>query len=131
MPGFNSFRNHLYRFFSKKEMADSIALQPKLSRSLVKLFKQYGGTKTESPVEFFFYTDTEDKANNLVIELVKLKYEVYGIHPPANDIQDWSIIGATIPLMMNEQEMTKCCEKMNRLGYETDCRFDGWGTLIE
>ena len=131
MPVFNSFRNHLYRFFSRKEMNDSMAVQPKLNRSLFKIFKQYGGTKTESPVEFFFYSDTEDKANNLAIELVKLKYEVYGIHAPANDIQDWSIIGATIPLLMNEQEMTKWCEAMNKLGYETDCRFDGWGTLIE
>lgn len=112
-------------------MNDSMAVQPKLNRSLFNNFKQYGGTKRESPVEFFFYTDTEDKANNLAIELVKLRYEVYGIHAPANGIQDWSIIGATIPLLMNEQEMTKWCEAMNKLGYETDCRFDGWGTLIE
>ncbi|MDQ3681911.1 MAG: ribonuclease E inhibitor RraB [Bacteroidota bacterium] len=131
MSYFNSFRNHLYRFFSKKEMAGAIAIQPKLNRSLLRLFKQYGGTKTGSPVEFFFYTDTEDKANNLVIELVKLKYEIYGISSPAKGIQHWCIIGVTTPLLMNEYELTKWCEAMNRLGYETDCRFDGWGTLIE
>ena len=131
MPVFNSFRNHLYRFFSNKEMKDSKAVQPKLKRSLFNIFKQYSGTKTESPVEFFFYTDTEDKANNLAIELVKLRYEVYGIHSPANDIQERSIIGATIPLLIKEQEMTKWCEAMNKMGYETDCRFDGLGTLIE
>jgi len=131
MSFFNSFRNHLYRFFSKKEMADAIAVQPKLNYSLFKLFKQYGGAKTQSPVEFFFYTDTEDKANNLVIELVKLEYEIYGIYPPTEDTLEWSIIGATIPLFMNEHELTKWCERMNQLGYETDCRFDGWGTLIE
>jgi hypothetical protein len=131
MPFFNSFRNHLYHFFSKKEMMDSNAVQPKLNHSLFKLFKQYGGKKKESPVEFFFYTDTEDKATNLVIELAKLDYEIYGIHPPAEGIMDWSIIGATTSLSMNEQELTKWCEKMNQLGFETDCRFDGWGTLIE
>lgn len=131
MSFFNSFRNHLYRFFSKREMAEAISVQPKLSQRLFKLFKQYGGTKIESPVEFFFYTDAEDKANNLVIELVKLKYEIYGIYPPAEDIQNWSIIGVTTPLLMNENELSKWCETMNRLGYETDCRFDGWGTLIE
>ena len=131
MSVFNSFRNHLYRFFSKKEMTDAIAVQPKLNLNLFKLFKQYGGTKTQGPVEFFFYTDTEDKANNLVIELAKLRYEIYGIYPPTEGIPDWSIIGGTIPMFMNEHELTKWCETMNRLGYETDCRFDGWGTLIE
>lgn len=131
MPFFNSFRNHLYRFFSKKEMMDAIAVQPKLNRSLFKLFKQYGGTKKEGPVEFFFYTDAEDKANNLVIELIRLKFEVYGIYPPAEGKPDWSIIGATTPLCMNEYELTKWSEKMNQVGFETDCRFDGWGTLIE
>ena len=130
MSYFNSFRNHIYRFFSKKEMADAIVVQPKLNRSLFNLFKQYGGTRTESPVEFFFYTDTEDKANNLAIELVKLKYEIYGIYPPAGDIHNWSIIRATTQLLMNEHELTKWCEAMTILGYETDCRFDGWETLI-
>ena len=114
MPVFNSFRNHLYRFFSRKEMNDSMAVQPKLNLSLFNIFKQYGGTKTESPVEFFFYTDTEDKANNLAIELVKLRYEVYGIHLPTNDIQDWSIIGATTSMCMNDHELTNWCETMNR-----------------
>jgi hypothetical protein len=98
---------------------------------LFNLFKQYGGTKTRSSVEFFFYTDTEDKANNLAIELVKLNYDIYEISPPGENIQNWSITGVTIPLLMNEHELTKWCEAMNRLGYEIDCRFDGWGTLIE
>lgn len=128
MSFFNSFRNHLYKFFSKKEMLDAIAVQPKLHHSLLKLFKQYGGREKESSVEFFFYTDTEDKAANLVIELSKLSY---GIYPPEENMKDWSIIGATTALYMYEQELTTWCEKMNKLGFETDCRFDGWGTLIE
>jgi len=63
MSFFISFRNHLYHFFSKKEMMDAIAVQPKLNSSLFKLFKQYGGIKKESPVEFFFYTDAEGQSN--------------------------------------------------------------------
>ncbi len=114
MSYFNSFRNHLYRFFSKKEMADVIAIQPKLNHRLLSLFKQFGGNKNESPVEFFFYTDAEDKANNLIIELVKLKYEIYEISPPGEKIQNWSLTGVTIPLLMNEHELTKWCEAMNR-----------------
>ena len=65
MPVFNSFRNYLYRFFSRKEMNDSMAEQPKINRCLFNIFKKYGGTKTVSPVEFFFYSHSEDKANNL------------------------------------------------------------------
>ena len=131
MSFFNSFRKHLYRFFSKEEETDAIAIQPELNKSLFRLFKKYGGTKKEKPVEFFFYTDSEDKACNLAIELAKLHYEIYEIHPPENNNQDWSIIGLTTPLNMNEVEMTKWCEKMIQTGFETDCRFDGWGTLIE
>jgi len=112
-------------------MMEANSVQPELNRNLFRLFKQYGGKKKEGPVEFFFYTDTEDKAANLVIELAKLGYEIYGIYPPEDNKMDWSITGATTFLCMHERELTAWCEKMNQLGFETDCRFDGWGTMIE
>ena len=82
-------------------------------------------------MNFSFIRMLRTKATNLVIELAKLDYEIYGIYPPEEGIPDWSIIGATTSLCMNEPALTKWCEKMNQLGFETDCRFDGWGTLIE
>jgi Regulator of ribonuclease activity B len=131
MSFYNTFWNKLYRFFTREEMQEGIAMQPELSKTLFGLFRKYGGKKQYSGVEFFFYADAEDKAANLAIALHQLNYSVYGVFPPSESMKDWSITGITPPIPFSEKEMTAWCETMYKLGYEFDCKFDGWGTLIE
>jgi hypothetical protein len=128
---YNSFRDKLYRFFTKKQMDEGIAMQPVLSKSLFRAFKKFGGKKQQSEVEFFFYADSEDKAANLSIALHQLGYTVYGVHPPREPYTEWSITGVTPRMPFAEKAMVAWSEEMYRLGYEFDCKFDGWGTLIE
>ena len=82
---FNSFRQHLYRFFSSNEYEDSKGMQRILNSRVVRLFHKHGGKSECKPVEFFFYTDTEDKAANLAIELSALNYEIYGVSKGDDD----------------------------------------------
>lgn len=132
MKFFNSFRQQLYRFFTKEHRDESLQMQPMLNKRAMGLMKDYGGKPNPvQGVEFFFYSDEEAKANNLAIELNKLGYTVYDVHPPEQEGKNWSIIGCIPPVPMGGNKFDKWTEQMIQLGYECDCQFDGWGTLIE
>ena len=126
---FNSFRQNIYRFFSKKEYEDSKRMQRFLNKKVLGLFRNYGGKSDLKSIEFFFYTDTQDKANNLAIELSAMGYEVYGTDKGSDD--KYSIIGCTMPIRIDERSVTNWSRQMCKLGYDNDCQFDGWGTLID
>ena len=126
---FNSFRQHLYRFFSRNDYEESKEVQRMLNNKVLGIFHGFGGKSERQQVEFFFYTDTLDKGNNLAIELTSLHYEVYGVDKCRDDGQ-YSVIGCTCPLKMDEDSLTGWSEQMCALGYKYDCKFDGWGTLI-
>ncbi|MBD0374331.1 MAG: hypothetical protein M3342_14470 [Bacteroidota bacterium] len=67
---FNSYRQHLYRFFTKEEKEESNRMHPRFNKRLLQIMRFFGGkSSAEKDIEFFFYTDEEDKANNLAIEL--------------------------------------------------------------
>jgi regulator of RNase E activity RraB len=96
---------------------------------LLSLSKKYGGeTGQLQQVEFFFYADSEDKGSNLVIELSRLGYQVYGVERSENK---WSVIGATPLMKIDEESLTKWGEAMNALAKEMEVLFDGFGMLIE
>lgn len=128
--GFNSFRQNLYRFFSKEEKEQHSAVYPFLNKRIFKLSKRFKSKEpVEKGIEFFFYTDEMDKANNLVIELAQLGYEIYDVRPPTiNEL--FSITGCNRTINFEEEEMTIWTEQMIALGYKCDCQFDGWGTLL-
>lgn len=132
MPSFNSFRQHHYRFFSKKERDEQLGIQLFLNKKVLDIGKKFGAKDNAfQSVEFFFYSDQQDKANNLAIELSKLDYEVYDVFPPMEGDNQWAVIGRTPSMHLNDDELTRWSEQMIELGYECDCKFDGWGTLIE
>lgn len=79
-------------------------------------------------IEFFFYADTEDKGSNLAIELSGMGYSVYGIDKSGDN---WSIIGATPMMRVDEETLTQWGEAMYALADKMDALFDGWGMLME
>ena len=83
------------------------------------------------PVEFFFFADRQDDAGNLAIELHKLGYEVYRVHEPDDISSQWSIVGATPRMKMDDESVCEWSEKMEQLAQENNSRFDGWGTLLD
>jgi regulator of RNase E activity RraB len=129
LMSFNSFRKHLYRFFDKKDFEDSKGMQQTLNKKVLELFGKYGRKNECRNVEFFFYTDALDKANNLAIELSAMQYEIYDVIKIDDD--SYSISGSTGQLKMDEASLMDWSEQMCTLGYNHDCQFDGWGTLVE
>ena len=87
--------------------------------------------KMEEPkgMEFFFYSRTRENAKELKKDLEKIGYEVYGIERSTKN--QYSIIGVTPPISLEEERFKKWIKEMNEIGFINDCDFDGWGTLSD
>jgi regulator of RNase E activity RraB len=81
----------------------------------------------ELKLEYFFYTNTAEKAERLATEIEKLNYSVqYGVS--AGDKKLFIVTGWTIKMKMSEEVVKQWTKQMCELGYRFDCEFDGWGT---
>ena len=78
-------------------------------------------------LEYFFYTNDEEKARNLAEEIGKLNYSVkHGAVPGKKSL--FVITGWTTRIKMDESTITDWVKEMCAHGYKYDCLFDGWGT---
>lgn len=81
----------------------------------------------ELKLEYFFYTNTADKAEQLAIEIGKLNYSVqHGVS--AGDKKLFIVTGWTTNMKMADEVVKQWTKHMCELGYKFDCEFDGWGT---
>ncbi len=101
----------------------------KKSKEALQKFKK--AFKPTQPFEFFFYAETEDAAANLSIALHQLGYTVYERDNRDTKLSKYAVIGYTTPLPTDDNKMDAWSEQMEKLALEYDCKFDGWGTLIE
>ena len=81
----------------------------------------------ELKLEYFFYTNSEDKAIQLATELKKLNYQV-DHHFAADSKTEYVITGWTTKMKMADSVVIEWTKQMCDLGYKFDCDFDGWGT---
>ncbi|MBA3647677.1 MAG: ribonuclease E inhibitor RraB [Chitinophagales bacterium] len=130
MAHYNIFRSGKYRFISEDEYREKRVLQRFFNSKVLNQFREQGGGRGKVlPVEFFFYTDDEDKAINLAIEISKLHYEISGIDRDRSD-NKWQVKGRAPIMKMENKTLTKWSKQMVDLGYENDCDFDGWNILL-
>lgn len=81
----------------------------------------------ELKLEYFFYTNTEKKAEKLATEIGKLNYKVeHGVS--AGDKKLFIVTGWTTKMKMSDEVVKQWTKQMCELGYKFDCEFDGWGT---
>lgn len=81
----------------------------------------------ELKLEYFFYTNTPDKAEKLASEIGKLNYTVqHGVS--AGDKKLFIVTGWTTKMKMADEVVKQWTKQMCELGYKFDCEFDGWGT---
>lgn len=81
----------------------------------------------ELKLEYFFYTNTAEKAEKLAAEIGKLDYTVqHGVS--AGDKKLFIVTGWTNKMKMADDEVKQWTKQMCELGYKFDCEFDGWGT---
>lgn len=76
-------------------------------------------------LEYHFYTNKLEKANELKKGLDNLKFDT---SKPIKSDSHWTISGWTQPMNMDIETVTNWCFKMIDLGFKNDCSFDGWGT---
>lgn len=86
------------------------------------------GDSKASQVDFFFYSDSLEKAEALSKDLKKINYEVE-IFENKNGI--WSICGCTNEMEINDRTIDTWVQEMCEMAYINDCRFDGWGYGFE
>lgn len=84
-------------------------------------------TETSLKLEFFFYTNTVDKAQALAAVLAQKGYEVHHEKAAIGNGQ-FVITGWTQTMKMDERVVAGWVKEMWALGFEYDCEFDGWGT---
>lgn len=126
---FSIFGNRDDRYVSESTFKKTVKKQKEMnSQTLAQLNKYHVGDDSELSLEFFFYTDQQDKASNLAIELKKLSYNIKTVDKSASDSKLWVVTGWTTPIKMDIGSVTKWTEQMCKIGFDNDCDFDGWGT---
>jgi len=116
------------RFVSQDGFRQTLAKQTKMSPLTVAQLRKLGVAETAMlKLEFFFYTNTEMKAEGLASLSRQLGYDASS-GPSAADRRIILVTGWTVPMKMDADTVTSWTEQMCRIGFEQDCAFDGWGT---
>lgn len=116
------------RYLSEDAFREILAKQTAMSPATIAQLQKLGVTDATSlKLEFFFYTDTDSKAQGLENALKELQYEAHR-GPSASDPNSVLINGWTTSMKMDVRTVVAWTEEMCRLGFMHDCEFDGWGT---
>jgi regulator of RNase E activity RraB len=116
------------RFVSQRAFEKNLEKQMAMTPQTLQQLRTYKVTPDKRrKLEFFFYTDTVEKAAALSAELAKKDYEVK--HRPSDSNAKVQIItGWTSEILMSENVVLDWTKEMCTLGFTHDCDFDGWGT---
>lgn len=115
-------------FISLKKLESNLKGQKNLANRYLDLLSIHNKNMEElKGMEFFYYSKTRENADELKKDLEKIGYEIYGIEKSTKN--QYSIIGVTIPISLEEDKFKEWIKMMNEIGFINDCNFDGWGTL--
>ena len=90
--------------------------------------RKYGVTnESQLRLEYFFYTNTKEKAAALAQKLAELGYAGSYDHS-VSDKKQFVVKGWTTRMKMDDLTVLDWTGRMCDLGHEHDCDFDGWGT---
>jgi hypothetical protein len=116
------------RFQSEVSYAKSRSQQLSMTPQTISQLRRYGVTdESQLKLEYFFYTNTRDKAAALAQKLAGLGYTVSYDHS-ASDKKQFVVTGWTSPMKMDDKTVLDWTGRMCDVGHEHDCEFDGWGT---
>lgn len=114
------------RFVQKQSLVQQFSAHRQVVDEIIEILLQSGGVHGgKLPIEFFFYTNTQFKAQHLLCALQACFYE--GEYVRQGKL--WLVCGWTLPLPIDEQSLLAWIQFMLELGYQSDALFDGWGTL--
>lgn len=114
------------RFWTKEASQRTLAAQLRaIPPVLDRLAGQSVSTEDEFKMEFFFHADSRRKASALAGDLEEVGCQVEQ-ERSGTDERLIVVVGWTPPMAMTPTALKTWTERMCRLGYERDCRFDGW-----
>jgi hypothetical protein len=129
--GFDFLKSKDKQFVTEKSFQSNLHTQVTLLPKTLEELRKHNVNETDKrKLEFFFYTNTSEKAKLLTDELQKKEYSVeYKIS--AYDKKSFVITGWTSKITVEENALTAWAKEMCEVGYKYDCEFDGWGTDID
>ena len=115
-------------FVSEADFKANRIKQTTMAPQTMEQLRGYGVTdESKLKLEYFFYTNTKEKAEVLAEELAGRGYN--GEHDvAAGNPSQFVITGWTTPMSMSNEVVVSWTGDMCDLGYKFDCEFDGWGT---
>ena len=125
---FSTKYNGSGQFVSEQQFKNNTTKQMQMTPQTMEQLRKINVTADmELKLEYFFYTNTADKAELFATELEKLQYTVqHG--PSAGDKKLFIVTGWTTKMKMADSIVADWTKQMCELGYKFDCDFDGWGT---
>jgi len=116
------------QFVTEQAFKNNLTKQMQMTpQTMEQLRKINVSADKELKLEYFFYTNTAEKAKLFADEIGTLNYEVkYG--QSAGDKKSFIITGWTTKMKMQDNVVANWTKEMCELGYKFDCDFDGWGT---
>jgi hypothetical protein len=110
----------------EKNLRRQVAMTP---QTLAQLRKHGVGPAAQRRLEYFFYSNSNDKASGLATELAARGWTVES-RPSADASKTFVITGWTSPMVMGDDVVLQWTTDMVEQGYKHDCEFDGWGTNV-
>lgn len=128
---FDVFSSQPKQFVTPDSFKDNLANQLNWTPQTLGQLREYNVTpEKELKLEFFFYTNTPEKAGSLAKALSNINYQVE-FCPSVSEKNIQIITGWTAKMTMSDNVVLEWTKKMCEVGYEHDCDFDGWGTNPE
>ena len=117
----------LERYISEEQHKENLAAQLETSPETMEQLRGMGIAEDRSvKLEYFFYTNSVDKAEKLSADLGGMGYNA--------DVQNCDspkkiriVAGASAPVQMARDKILEWTETMCNTGFKHDCEFDGWG----
>ena len=111
-------------FFTKDVFETEIGLDIN-SDVLERIYNSNVTAETSLPIEFYFVSDQEEKLKRLGLHLLSEfpKYTDLKVQPYDNN---YELLGITNPINMDLVIVNEWNKRMWDIGYEFDCKLDGW-----
>lgn len=114
---------------SKEDFEENLKGQDTTISETLRVLSEFNlKTKDKLEIDFFFYTDTAEKASELSRALKKLDFEV-SCHEPTSNRNIFSVICWTDKMVNDEELLIYWSKYMCQLAYTLDCEYDGWGMV--
>jgi hypothetical protein len=118
------------RFISRARYKEDRGWQREIMLTITgKIRHKYQMPAQNRQLEYYFYTDIEQKAISLLQKLEEYGYSSsYGLVPEHSGL--FVIKGSTDEVFMAVEDFVAWAEKMCDIGFRCDCEFDGWSTRL-